>query len=426
MLLVSSAEPAEASPEALVAPRIYYGWVLVCVLGVLATVSYGTLSYAFSVFINPMQQELGWTKAELTGAFSVATLVAGLTAVPVGRWVDRHGARGLMMSGGAVASLLLYAWSRVETLLGFYAIWAAMGIAMAAVLYEPAFAVVAVWFDARRGRALTLLTFLGGFASVIFVPLTALWVETYGWRGALVRLAVVQAALTIPLPSLLRRRPQDLGLLPDGHPSSVEDAGPAVSVGARAAVGSASFRWLTIAFACSYFTTTAMAVHLVPLLLERGYPARMAAGAMGLLGLMALPGRLVFTPLGDRWPRGAVTACIFLLQGIGLALLLSVRAPWSVWAFVALFGAGLGAITPARAALVADLFGTAAYGRISGALTLVTSVAKASAPVGASLLYGLGSGYTSVSATLLLLCLGSAISVTLAERAAYVHLPSPA
>lgn len=199
--------------------RMYYGWALVVTLGVTATVSYGILSYGFAAFITPMGADLGWSKTQITGAFSLAQLVAGASAIPVGRWVDRHGARALMTAGSLLASALLVAWSRVESLLAFYAVWALMGVAMAAVLYEPAFAVIATWFRVRRSRALTILTFVGGFASVIFVPLATMLVATQGWRMALLVLAGIMALLTaVPHGYLLRRRPADVGTVPDGEP----------------------------------------------------------------------------------------------------------------------------------------------------------------------------------------------------------------
>jgi MFS family permease len=395
-------------------------------LGLTATVSYGILSYGFAVFIAPMGAELGWSKAEITGAFSLAQLIAGVAAIPVGRWVDRHGARALMTAGSALAAILLVAWSEVHSLAAFYALWAAMGLAMAAVLYEPAFAVVATWFAARRGRALTVLTFVGGFASVIFVPLATFLVERHGWRAALLWLAAVYATLTIlPHALVLRRRPADIGLVPDGaSPDGATRASGrtprgaaahALSVPAREAVRRRSFRWLAAAFALSALTTTAVSVHLVPLLLERGYGAAFAGAAMGVLGLMALPGRLVFTPLGSRWRRSAVTASIFALGAIACMVLLLTRHPAAVWAFVVLFGAGFGAITPARAALVAELYGPLHYGKIAGVLALLVSLARAVAPVGASLLYSLGGGvrhgYDVVMFALLALCVASGVAV---------------
>jgi MFS family permease len=406
---------AAADAPAAAAPRLFYGWVLVLALGVTETVSYGILQYAFPVFIAPMRAELGWSTAALTGAFSLATLVSAAAAVPAGRWVDRHGARGLMTAGSVLAALVLLGWSRVRTLEGFYLLSVGLGLAMAAVLYEPAFAVVATWFHRLRGRALTVLTFVAGFASVIFVPLATRLVAVHGWRGALAWLAAILAAATIlPHALLLRRRPEDHGLHPDGAASAVADSGDAVrgpSVSARAAVRSRSFAWLAAAFALSALSGTAVAVHLIPLLLERGHTPAFAGAALGMVGLMALPGRLVFTPLGGRWPRAAVTAAIFALQGLGIAALMVGQGSAGVWAFVVLFGAGFGAITPARAALVAEMYGRASFGAVSGTLALLLALARAAAPIGASLLYLAGGGYPPVLAVLAALSLLSAVAI---------------
>ena len=390
-------------------------------------VSYGVLLYGFAVFLTPMHEEFGWSKAQITGAFSIGQLVLGVAAIPVGRWVDQSGPRVLMTVGSIAATLLLLAWSRVESLGAFYVIWALMGVVLAAVFYEPAFAAVATWFRSGRGRALTVLTFMGGFAAVIFVPLTTALVAKLGWRSALVWLAVIYGAMTVvPHALVLRRRPADLGLAPDGARSVASDAPTGSmrtappnepSVPAAMAIRSSAFRWLAAAFALAAIANTAITVHLVPLLLERGFSPVFAGGAMGILGLMALPGRLVFTPLGDRMPRATVTAWIFGLQVLSLGALLVSHSTIAVWVFVALFGAGFGAITPARAALVADRFGHASYGRISGVLALLMAFARAAAPVGASLLYdasrtvGVLGGYDAVLAALALLCVGATAAV---------------
>jgi MFS family permease len=276
--MLRMSEPSEREERAQArSSRLYYGWVLVVALGVTETVSYGILSYAFPVFLGPMEGELGWSRTALTGAFSVASLIAGLAAIPVGRWVDRHGARGVMTAGSVLAVAVLLGWSRVESLPAFYLLAVGLGLAMAAVLYEPAFALIANWFLLLRGRALTVLTFLGGFASVVFVPLATGLVEGLGWRAALLWLAAILGLITVPIHALLlRRRPEDLGLEPDGgyRPGATASAiadGPAVP--ARDAVRSASFRWLAVAFGLSAIATTGVAVHLIPLLLERGHGA---------------------------------------------------------------------------------------------------------------------------------------------------------
>src|SRR5512146_1259089 len=205
-----------------IAPRgVYYGWTLVTTLAVAETVSWGALYYAFTVFLGPMRHELGWSSASVAGAFSLGLLLSGLVAPPMGRWLDRHWPRLLMTVGSVAAVALMLAWSRVQDLTAYYLIWAGIGVAMGAVLYEPAFFVVATWFRRYRGQALIALTFIAGFASVIFIPLAGWLVQAQGWRDALVTLAVILAAVTIPAHALvLRRRPEDMGLTLDGIPAS--------------------------------------------------------------------------------------------------------------------------------------------------------------------------------------------------------------
>jgi MFS family permease len=414
---------------ALLGGRIYYGWVLVLALAITETTSFGVLYYSFTVFLAPMGQELGWSRGAMTGAFSLALLVNGVAAVPAGRWLDRHGPRALMTVGSCAATLLVLAWAATDDLVLFYLIWAAIGVTMAAVLYEPAFVVVATWFVRRRGRALTLLTFIAGFASVIYIPLAGWLVETRGWRGALVVLALLLGAGTIPIHALLlRRRPQDLGLNPDGAGEAavakpgggrgVSPAGatPEASVSARAALRGRAFWWLAGAFCLNALGVVALNVHLVPYLIDGGYGAGFAAGAAGLVGIMALPGRLVFTPLGDLLPRSLVAALLFLLQAAALAALLLVPGRAGVFAFVLLFGAGFGAITPARAALVADFYGAAHYGSISGLLSLFVTGARALGPVLAGAGYDLGGSYAPVLWTLLVVSALAAVAVAVAER----------
>ncbi|MDI3341898.1 MAG: MFS transporter [Sphaerobacter sp.] len=380
---------------------VYYGWVLVLALSFTEMISWGILYYGFSVFITPLRRELGWGTEQITGAFSLALLISGVAALPVGRWLDRHGPRALMTVGSVAAALLVLAWSRVESLTAFYLIWAGIGLAMAAVLYEPAFAVIATWFVRRRGRALTVLTFVAGLASVIFLPLAGWLVEQYGWRSALVVLAVILAVGTIPPHALLlRRRPADLGLAPDGVPPSAaasQAAGPAEpSMTPREALRDPALWWIIAAFFLTMAANTAVTVHLISYLIGRGYSPGFAATAAGAIGLLALPGRLVFTPLGDRWDRRYVTASIFLLQTVSIVVLLQARGTLGVVLFVLLFGAGFGAITPARAALIADYYGSTHYGTINSIVAVFFTVARSVAPVGAGFLYTRAGDYTPV------------------------------
>lgn len=360
-------------------------------------VSWGILYYAFSVFVAPMQAELGWTTVELTGAYSLALLCSGLAAVPVGRWLDRHGPRALMTAGSVAGSLLLIAWSQVSSLAAFYLVMAAIGATTAAVLYEPAFALVAVWFRRQRGRALTVLTFFGAWASFVFIPLSAWLVERLGWRPALLALAGILAVATIP-PHLflLRRRPQDLGLLPDGARPGDEQAAlaaPESSVSAAAALRDKGFWWLTAAFGASIMVTVANTVSIIPYLITKGQSPTFAAQVAGLFGLMTLAGRLTIGPLGDRVPRHIVTAGLIVMQMAGLAVLALAPTTAGALVAIALFGAGAGTMTIMRAALLAERYGPANYGSISGAQNVALTGSRTLGPIGAGALSGALGGY---------------------------------
>lgn len=402
---------------------LYYGWVLVVALAVTEATSWGVLYYAFTVFLTPMEHELKWSRTSISGAFSLAILLSGIVGLPLGRWLDRHGARLLMTTGSCVAVVLVLAWSAVDNLVALYLIWAGIGITMGAVLYEPAFFVVAAWFQRKRGRALGLLTFIAGFASVVFVPLSGWLVTTQGWREALVSLAVILAVVTIPLHALvLRRHPADLGLTVDGEPASETppdgQAAQESAITLRAALGGATF-WLLIGTFClTTFTAGVVFVYLVPYLINRGFHASVAAGVVGLIGIAALPGRLALTFIDGRLRRATVAACIFAIQTGAFVVLLLVPGVAGIFGFVVLFGAGYGAITPTRAALVAEYYGPTHFGSINGTGAFILNFSRGIAPVSAGVIYSLTGGYAAIFWGLGVLAALATVTVILTERQA--------
>jgi MFS family permease len=413
--------------QALRRRQVYYGWPMLTAVSVGQVASWGILYYAFSVFLTPMQADLGWSTVDLTGAYSLALLCSGLAAVPVGRWLDQNGPRGVMTAGSILAALLVAAWSQVTSRAGFYLIMAGIGFVSATVLYEPAFTIVAVWFRRRRGRALMLLTFFGAFASFVFIPLSAWLVAWLGWRGALLALAGILAALTVPIHGLLlRRRPEDLGLLPDGEPAGTSGVSAPLSrersMTAGEALRQARFWLLTFAFAVSTVATLTMTVYLIPYLLAGGHSAAFAAMVAGLFGLMSLLGRLVVGPLGDRIDHRRVGAALLGLQIAGLVtLIVTGRSAAGALIYVALFGAGSGTLTITRAALLAQHYGPANYGTINGAMSLALTGARTATPVGAGVLIAILGGYEALLWGLnVLLALGVG-AVLLSGEAAAAH-----
>ena len=379
---------------------LYYGWIIAATLAVTQTISWGILYYSFSVFLTSFERDLNASRAAVTGAFSVALLTSGIIAVPVGRWIDHNGARSIMTLGSILATVLFFALSWVQNLPVLYAIYAGIGITMAMTLYEPAFAVVAVWFVQRRTGALAVITFVAGLASTIFLPLTETLRQEFGWRTAILILATLLGVTTIPLHALvLRRHPRDLGLRPDGATeTSVAGSIKRPTEQSRTiheALRDRSFWWMIVAFVLTTLSGVAITVHLIPYLLTRGIEPAWAAQIAGLLGAMQVVGRIIFTPIDGRLSRYLLTAIVFALQTVAVTMLLLPNFS-AILLFVTLFGATAGAATLARPALIAEHYGSKSYGQISGVVATCLTGARALAPVGAGALYVFFDSYTPV------------------------------
>ena len=391
-----------------------YRWVIVSTLSVTETISWGILYYAFGILLAPMEREMGWSRAESTAAFSIALLVSATCAVPAGRWVDRGGARLMMTLGSCAGTALLVAWARVESLPVLYLIWAAVGMTMAAALYEPAFAVLAKWFVHDRERGFTILTLAAGLASTIFNPIASMLAASLGWRQAVLVLAAILGATTIPMHAiLLRGRPVDEGPPAREATARREDVGPP-DLDARAALRTPTFWFLALAFLIQSFAHAGISLHSVPMLIEWGYKPTFAATVIGLVGAMQVAGRLVFAPLRTRLSARAVTMLILACQSVAFLILWGVPGTVGLFAFVACFGISNGMATLVRASLVAELWGRTHYGAIAGALSVWSTLARAAAPLSIGLAYLAWGGYRPILVALAIL---SALAVLSAGRA---------
>lgn len=361
---------------------------LVWGLALTQTVSWGVLYYAFSVLLVPMQRDLGWSRSVLVGGFTLAVVVSGLLAPIIGRRLDTGSPRRLMGWGSVGATVLVVAWSRVETPTTYVLAWIGIGATMAMVLYEPAFTVLAKRFAPHHRRAITAVTLVAGLASFVFQPLTSALVARYGWRTTLLVLAAALGAATIPTHGIL---------VPSGH---AHQGLPRPRVVARwpgqpAELRERRFWWISIAFAGSVATSSATAVLLVTYLVDHGWSLGRAAVASGTLGAMQLPGRVLFGPLAARLPRAGLAGALLAGPGAGVLILLACggTAPAGVWAAIIVLGISQGSVTLLRVTLFVDLYGTERLGVLNGLGSTFVTLARALAPLGASFLSGWTGGY---------------------------------
>ena len=354
---------------------------LITTLAVTQTVGYGVLFYAFSVLLTPIAADLRASIAAVTGAATVSILVAAVAAIPVGRWLDRHGGRAAMTAGSVIGVAAVLAWSQVRTIGQLYLVFVLIGLASAGSLYEAAFAVViAATEPARRDRAVLAITIVAGFASSIFLPLTGWLLASYGWRSTLIVLAGILAAAAIP---------GHLWAVPARH---THHAGAHHRAGLRVrqALRETRFWVLTVAFVAHSAALSAVGVLLVAYLRHAGHSATVAATISGLLGVLSVTGRLATTGLARRYGMTTVAAVVFAVQAAGAGVLPHVSGSIA-WAAVCItaFGLGFGVATIARPAILADRYGTHRYATIAATMTVPITLAKAGAPLAAA---GLGIG----------------------------------
>jgi MFS family permease len=348
--------------------RVYYGWTLLVCLGVITIIAYGTVQYFFGVLIVPVGRELGWSRAQLSLGYSMALLVSGLLGYPIGRWVDRRGARAVLAFGAALACLTLFGLSHVDRLWEWYLLWGGgLGLAGAMTQYPVTFTVVANWFHRRRGSAMALLTVLGGLASPIFIPLAGWLVPHIGWRETLVVFGLTHLCVALPLALVMvRRYPEDMGLFPDGASSAAEAATtPMTGVGVRNAMRRLPFWTLTLTNLVAQLGSNVLFAHQVAYMIDRGQDPAVAAMLAGLVGVASLPGRYVFNAMSDRFHSQVLLGICQTVLALGVVLLaLGSSTGWLI-AYLIVYGSAFGASGGLIASVRAEHFGRRAFGAIS-------------------------------------------------------------
>ncbi|HEX2186279.1 MAG TPA: MFS transporter [Chloroflexota bacterium] len=287
---------------------------------------------------------------------------------PIGRWVDRNGARAVLASGAVLAGLTLIGLSRVDQFWGWLLLWGGgLGAAGAMTQYPVTFTVVANWFHRRRGSALALLTVLGGLASPIFIPLAGWLVPQVGWRETLLLFGLTHLCIALPLALVLvRRHPEDVGLFPDGAPSAEEAATtPMTGVGVQRAVRRVPFWTLTLTNVVALLGSNVLYAHQVAYMIDRGQDPGVAATLAGMVGIASLPGRYLFNVMSDRFEPQVLLGFSQAVLALGVALLALADSTGWLIAYAVVYGSAFGTSGGLTASVRAAHFGRRAFGAIS-------------------------------------------------------------
>ena len=386
---------------------------LVAWLSLAQLISWGSVFYTFSLVMGPIEQELGLSRAQSSLAFSLALLVEGLMAYPVGRWIDAGHERVVMTCGSLLAALCLLLHARVTGIAGFYAVWAGLGAAMAAILYSPVFAVVTRRFPDDFRRAIIIMTFLGGLASTVFIPFTAWLIANWGWRQALMMLAGFHLLLCAPLHALALRGAPARRTRPQ---TSEEQTDP----GLRQLVRSAPFLLIGVFVILLMAVTAALPAHMVSLLRESGMSEAWVIAIPASIGAIQVLGRLLLFFFERYFDLHLANRLIPCLLPLGLLALLAVPASSGgqvgVVLFVLLYGLGNGMLTIVKGTAIAQYVNRDHVATLNGVLGLPLALARASAPLMVGLLWTPVGGYTQALWLLLVMSLVGVGALMLAQR----------
>lgn len=369
------------------------------------TIGWGTLFIPFALMVQPMEAELGWSRAELNGAFTIGIFLSGVLAIPAGRWVDRHGGQAPLAWGAVLGAAMLAAWAMVDQLWAFYAIWIGLGVAHATALWGPAMAVV-VALARQPVRVITAITFITGFCGTIFVPLTAALIGGLGWRGALGALAVLQL-----LPALVA-----WWQFRNAQPAAPQAAARSEDA-FRRTLRRPAFWGLALCFAALAFIGVGLGAHLVPLLREAGLPEASVIWLVALHGPFQVAARAGMFVAGSRASMRWIGLGAVLLLPFALFWLAAAPAEF-LWLlpFVLAWAVADGLLTIVRAAGTAEILGREGYGAVTGALSFIAVLPRTAAPITLALIWQAEGGYGSVPWLLGGVALLAAASFLLAMR----------
>lgn len=364
----------------------YYGWAIVGAAFVEHIVAVG-LSNSQGVLFKPILAEFGWTRAMLSGAFSALTLLAGALAPFSGALADRYGPRKFIAMEAALLAAGYALLSTVTSLWQFYlfsVVFIGLGRTAGTGSIIPT---IPRWFEAKRGLSQGIVQAGGGLGTVLMPLLVAYLILNYDWRFAYIVSAVLVGVVTILAAVVYRRRPQDMGLLPDGRTQpgpqvAVARAGAAAPVLQGPSSGATTFGgairsrilWQLFGIAITAgFAHQLIVTHLVPHATDKGFSPTTAATFMAVLGAANMVGKLTMGSVSDYIGRRRSMVICFSLATALLLWLIRVDQMWAFYVFAALYGFAYGGWMPLFPTFTADLFGVRALGAIYG--TVMTSSA---------------------------------------------------
>lgn len=407
----------------------FYGWIIVAVTFITMGIGVNART-SFSLFFAPIVDEFGWERGITAGAFSFGFLVSAILSPLMGRLMDRTGPRMvmelgvvLMAAGLLLAPLTTQPWHLYAT------IGCLVGAGSICLGYSGQSLFLPNWFVKKRGLAVGLAFAGVGVGSIILLPWVQFLIDKGGWRSACWTLGILVLVVLLPLNLLLRKRPEDVGELPDGEaaptaasvppPSNIVDpAWAATDWTLGRALRTARFWWISIGYFCGLYIWYAVQVHQTKYLVEIGFTSTSAAWALGMVSLIGIPGQIALGYLSDRIGREWIWTISSSGFAICFAALIALQyTPTLLLVYLMVVAQGfLGyGFTSIMGAVVAEIFQGKQFGTIFGTITLAALAGGAAGPWVTGILHDIYGDYTLAFAIGIFVSALSAIAIWLAS-----------
>jgi len=382
---------------------MFFGWKTVIAGAIIACWGYGSWYYGMGALLIPLTTEFGWTRTQLTLAFSMRSIEGGLEGPIGGMLIDKYGERKITIISTIIACVGLIAVLFVKTIWQFVFVWGfIVSLGFNLGLYDTVNSAVAKWFHKDRSRAIGIVTIGGGLGAPVIVPVMTYIIENYSWRVALMFVIASTALIAIPLAYFFMKDhpPEHYGMLPDGDhlKKKVDDKEEEkIDYGydftPKEALKTKSFWMMLIAFMLNGGTLAMITIHQMAFHQSLGIDALTAAGILGFMATISLGGRFLTVTLGSRYTERQYIMLGYALRTIGLVIFIYARTIPVIMLFALFYGVGYGITIPSQTSLRANYFGRKAYATITGYSTLFGAITNVAYPLFAAWIYDTTGSY---------------------------------
>jgi MFS family permease len=356
--------------------KLHYGWTVVAVGALMTCVGMGAV-FSLPVFLQPITEQTGWTRAGVSSAMTLDFLTMGVAGFGWGALSDRFGPRIVVLTGTLLLGLGLTLASRATSLLEFQLVYGVLVGLAAGSFFTPMMAAVSGWFVEHRSLAVSLVSAGLGVAPMTVSPIAGWLVTSFDWRTAQLTIGIAALVLLVPAALLVRRPPAATEARPAAGDATADGAGLSVARALR----SPQFIVLALTFFACCATHSGPIFHTVSYAISCGLPAMAAVSIYSVEGLAGLGGRLAFGLLADRLGVKRVIVGGLMVQALAAGSYLFVSQLVGFYSVAAVFGLAYGGVMPLYAALAREYFGQRILGTVFGAAAMVSSLGMALGPV---------------------------------------------